>query len=270
MTCAVTEFTGKERDAETGLDYFGARYLASAQGRFTSPDWSPTPQPVPFADLSNPQTLNLYSYVANNPLRTTDPNGHCGLDLNCWSEFGSGVADTTYRPIVHAVTNPVQTVKGVANAVAHPVDTAVAVKDAVVQTTNAALSGDPKAIGQVVGTVVSAVATAGAAKAVTSLAKGTATTNLYRAVGTAEADSIGAARAFTAAPNGTEFKGFFFAEADAQSFGSRMTQMTGDTHSVVEGAAPTKLVKNSPPHVAATEGRGVLIRNQDLPKVKVR
>jgi RHS repeat-associated protein len=34
----VTRFTGKERDAETGLDYFGARYLSSAQGRFTSPD----------------------------------------------------------------------------------------------------------------------------------------------------------------------------------------------------------------------------------------
>lgn len=30
--------TGKERDAETGLDYFGARYMSSAQGRFTSPD----------------------------------------------------------------------------------------------------------------------------------------------------------------------------------------------------------------------------------------
>ncbi len=35
---ATTQFTGKERDAETGLDYFGARFMASAQGRFTSPD----------------------------------------------------------------------------------------------------------------------------------------------------------------------------------------------------------------------------------------
>src|SRR5208283_5541827 len=34
------KFTGKERDVETGLDYFGARYLSSAQGRFTIPDWS--------------------------------------------------------------------------------------------------------------------------------------------------------------------------------------------------------------------------------------
>lgn len=38
MTQLLDEFTGKERDAETGLDYFLARYYSSAQGRFTSPD----------------------------------------------------------------------------------------------------------------------------------------------------------------------------------------------------------------------------------------
>jgi RHS repeat-associated protein len=51
-----------------GLDYFGARYFSAAQGRFTTPDWSPTPQPIPYAELTDPQTLNLYSYVRNNPL----------------------------------------------------------------------------------------------------------------------------------------------------------------------------------------------------------
>src|SRR5437879_4495339 len=70
------KFTGKERDAETTLDYFGARYLSSAQGRFASPDWSASPSPVPYADLANPQTLNLYTYVQNNPLTYTDPTGH--------------------------------------------------------------------------------------------------------------------------------------------------------------------------------------------------
>jgi RHS repeat-associated protein len=35
---ALTQFTGKERDAESGLDYFGARYFVAAQGRFTSTD----------------------------------------------------------------------------------------------------------------------------------------------------------------------------------------------------------------------------------------
>ena len=64
-------FTGKERDAETGLDYFGARYMSSAQGRFTSPD------PVHFqaSMLRDPQQFNLYAYTRNNPLRFVDPSG---------------------------------------------------------------------------------------------------------------------------------------------------------------------------------------------------
>ncbi|MBL8234642.1 MAG: RHS repeat-associated core domain-containing protein, partial [Bryobacterales bacterium] len=64
------KFTGKERDFETGLDYFGARYMWSAQGRFTSPD-------APFADqfAENPQSWNLYSYTRNNPLRFIDDDG---------------------------------------------------------------------------------------------------------------------------------------------------------------------------------------------------
>jgi RHS repeat-associated protein len=64
------KFTGKERDAETGLDYFGARYYASAQGRFVSPD--PT---LLSANAHNPQTWNRYGYVLNNPLLYIDPLG---------------------------------------------------------------------------------------------------------------------------------------------------------------------------------------------------
>jgi RHS repeat-associated protein len=74
-------FTGKERDSESGLDYFGARYYGSAPGRFMTPDWSPTPVPVPYADFGNPQFLNLYAYVRNNPTTVEDPDGHCcGVD----------------------------------------------------------------------------------------------------------------------------------------------------------------------------------------------
>ncbi|MGO4881090.1 MAG: RHS repeat-associated core domain-containing protein, partial [Bryobacteraceae bacterium] len=64
------KYTGKERDAESGLDFFGARYFSGAQGRFTSPD-------EPFADQhpEDPQSWNLYGYVRNNPLKNTDPNG---------------------------------------------------------------------------------------------------------------------------------------------------------------------------------------------------
>jgi RHS repeat-associated protein len=78
------EFTGKERDAESGNDYFGARYYASSMGRFSSPD----PSGLYYADMTNPQSLNLYSYVLNNPLRFVDPNG-----LYCAWEDGTSDDD---------------------------------------------------------------------------------------------------------------------------------------------------------------------------------
>jgi RHS repeat-associated protein len=62
--------TGKERDAETGLDYFGARYLSSAQGRFTSAD-----TPLIDQNPTDPQSWNLYAYARNNPLKYVDPSG---------------------------------------------------------------------------------------------------------------------------------------------------------------------------------------------------
>jgi len=64
-------FTGKERDAESGNDYFGARYYASTMGRFMSPD----PQYVQERMLKDPQSWNLYAYGGNNPLRFIDPDG---------------------------------------------------------------------------------------------------------------------------------------------------------------------------------------------------
>jgi RHS repeat-associated protein len=70
------KFTGKERDAESQLDYFGARYYGSSIGRFLSPDWSSVPSAVPYANLEDPQTMNLYSYVGNDPLMHADSDGH--------------------------------------------------------------------------------------------------------------------------------------------------------------------------------------------------
>lgn len=68
------KFTAKERDDETGLDYFGARYYSSHHGRFTSVD----PLPVTKECFVNPQRWNVYSYVNNNPLVATDPTGGDG------------------------------------------------------------------------------------------------------------------------------------------------------------------------------------------------
>jgi RHS repeat-associated protein len=63
--------TGKERDTETNLDYFGARYFSGAQGRFTSPDKLNATDDRSLV----PSSFNKYAYAANNPLRFADPDG---------------------------------------------------------------------------------------------------------------------------------------------------------------------------------------------------
>jgi RHS repeat-associated protein len=75
-TSSAHKFTGKERDAETNNDDFGARYYSPAYGRFLSADWSAIPIPVPYANLTNPQTLNLYAMVHDNPETFADLDGH--------------------------------------------------------------------------------------------------------------------------------------------------------------------------------------------------
>ena len=64
------DFTGKERDGESGLDYFGARYLSASLGRFTSIDPGNAG-----SELANPQLWNAYAYTGNNPLIYVDPDG---------------------------------------------------------------------------------------------------------------------------------------------------------------------------------------------------
>ncbi len=87
-TATAYRFTGKERDTESGNDYFDARYYSSAMGRFLSPDWSAKEDPVPYAKLDDPQSLNLYAYVENNPLTRVDADGH----------DGDGCCDITISP----------------------------------------------------------------------------------------------------------------------------------------------------------------------------
>jgi len=79
----MEKFTSKERDAETGIDFFGARYMSSAQGRFSSVDPA-----LESEYLETPQSWNRYSYVYNQPLTLTDPDGRCP---QCLPALGVGL-----------------------------------------------------------------------------------------------------------------------------------------------------------------------------------
>jgi RHS repeat-associated protein len=85
------KFTGKERDSESGLDNFGARYMGSSLGRFMSPD----PIYIEEQRMFDPQLLNLYSYVRNNPLNLTDPSGML-VDVNCTQGTIEFLPDSTH------------------------------------------------------------------------------------------------------------------------------------------------------------------------------
>lgn len=84
------KFTGKERDSESGLDNFGARYDSSSVGRFMSPD--PSSVDGDLVDSESPQSWNMYSYVLNNPLSAVDPDG---LDCVYTSDQTSSSVEVT-------------------------------------------------------------------------------------------------------------------------------------------------------------------------------
>ncbi len=90
------KFTGKEKDTETGLYYYGARYYNSELGRFISRDtWE--------GELENPQSLNRYSYTVNNPLKYTDPTGNFFQYFQlAWELIAP---NTTYAPSPQSVAN---------------------------------------------------------------------------------------------------------------------------------------------------------------------
>ena len=84
------KFTGKERDQETGLDYFGARYYRANTGRFTTVD----PVYTWRENLLDPQRWNRYTYARNNPLRYIDPNGEQVAEaIRQWGQQAQGFPD---------------------------------------------------------------------------------------------------------------------------------------------------------------------------------
>ena len=94
----MRQFTGKERDSESGLDYFGARYYGSALGRFTSPD--------PLLNSGRPwlpQSWNRYVYSLNNPLRFIDPSGLWEWDRKKCRDDGCENDRTKFRSAVQTL-----------------------------------------------------------------------------------------------------------------------------------------------------------------------
>jgi RHS repeat-associated protein len=77
-TSITHKFTSKERDSESNLDNFGARYNSSSLGRFMSPD----PMHVMGQKMADPQQWNMYIYVRDNPLRMVDPNGKWPTEIH--------------------------------------------------------------------------------------------------------------------------------------------------------------------------------------------
>jgi len=100
-------YTGQEKDSETNLNYYGARYYDSHIRRFTQPD-------DVIQNIYNPQGLNRYSYVWNNPLRYTDPSGRvvtcnaggCSSSITALNNQPKKTTPTTYSSFVAAVSKP--------------------------------------------------------------------------------------------------------------------------------------------------------------------
>jgi|SRR5579859_875753 len=98
------KFSGKERDAESNNDYFGARYYDNNIGRWMTPDWAAKATTVPYARFGDPQTLNLYGFMANDPLNAVDADGH--QQEECSQHDGGGspsklCATKNIVPVVH-------------------------------------------------------------------------------------------------------------------------------------------------------------------------
>jgi RHS repeat-associated protein len=83
-------FTGKERDADTGLDYFGARYYRADLGRFTTVD----PEMTLDENLVDPQRWNRYAYARNNPLKYVDPDGRNPMAVVWLAQLAQRIANS--------------------------------------------------------------------------------------------------------------------------------------------------------------------------------
>lgn len=166
-------FTGYEYDVETNLNYANARYQNGGIGRFLSQD------PAflnTSSNLSDPQSLNSYSYARNNPLILIDPDGRSWIGAfgSSLGGYGVGVAQGGYNfvsGIGNSVLHPVQAAQSTASTfgqaydyssglVSNPSQTVSATGQGVGVQYNEFMSLSPYEQGNGVGTLVGETATA--------------------------------------------------------------------------------------------------------------
>jgi RHS repeat-associated protein len=287
--------TLKERDIETGLDYFGARYHSSAQGRFTSPD------PLLSSGKSlQPQSWNRYSYCLNDPLNYVDPNGLIWgkkktSDTNTeyvWFEgdtVGEGY-DTVTEFYVEGMING-----NMVGLTLNPngprsfwTQLALDLDPALSLMTN---NSDYFVKGYEIGETRAQFAERSRTGAVDMMPNqafdvglffaggglgrlnragagaATETTTLYRAVTQPELDDIFATGTYRVAKGQSEGKYFFKAAEDAQDFGSRMfrTRPGEGPYTVTSAEVDRAVIEASSPVRAAGEGSAMFVPKSQLP-----
>jgi RHS repeat-associated protein len=206
-------FAGKERDVETGSDYFGARYYASRVGRFTTVD--------PFLDqeaaLTNPQRWNRYAYGLNNPLRNVDPDGRDTIDLAIG--FGQGIWNTAKGMVTlpyTLVTDPGSVASAFAQDIrllGHGIRNPGEVVDAYVSLSVSSNDADQRTLGAAIGqgTAVAALALAPAAKGAT-----TQVVHYTDAAGKASIEASGSLRAGTYVTKPNQVRGMSSAQIESR------------------------------------------------------
>ena len=249
------KFTGKERDTESGLDNFGARYNASTMGRFLTPD------SARYSGLSDPQSLNLYSYVGNHPTFLIDPDGRCWQ----WAQKLCDAAHNAgqrFDNLFHG--EGFRTDQGVENyAHQHNAERRQ-------QEVNGSTAGR---LGQRYGEFhrnwdrwwaahdcEGAMGGCGLAPSLASLGVYTRPTRtLFRAVSRAEFEDIQKTEKFSASPGGAESKYFYPTLEQAEKMGGRMY---GEDYGVVVGNFPESAMEG--PFSVATEGDVFTVPNENL------